>query len=320
MGMIEELLHQILMEEKSDSRNPHSALIVHQPVLVREVLEYLAPRSGQTILDCTLGAGGHSVAILPRLLPGGRLIGVDRDATALKRARLRLNEFEPQVRYLHANFSELPGALAKPRLLPVDGLLADLGVSSVQLETPERGFSFLHEGPLDMRMDTSRGTTAAALLARLPERELAELLWRYGEERLSRRIAKRIVMTRRLMPIQTTTQLARVIAEASPARAGALRIHPATRTFQALRIAVNDELGSLRALLAALPTLLRPGGRAVLIAFHSLEDRLIKHAFRRGAEDGWCRVLTKKLVGPSEGELEANPRARSAKLRAIERI
>ena len=294
--------------------------IVHRPVLVKGVIELLRPQSGHTIVDCTLGTGGHSAAILPHLLPGGRLIGVDQDAQALERARPRLREFEPQVRYLHGNFRDLPQLLANQRWLPVDGLLADQGLSSLHVEMPERGFSFLEEGPLDMRMDQRQDTTAASLIARLSERELAELVWRYGEERLSRRIAKRIVMTRRLMPIQTTTQLARVIADASPRRGEAHRLHPATRTFQALRIAVNDELGSLEALLKALPMLVRPGGRVVLIAFHSLEDRLIKQAFRRGAEEGWCRVLTKKPVRPSEAEVEANPRARSAKLRAIERI
>ena len=295
--------------------------MVHQPVLVKEVLEWLAPASGQTIIDCTLGAGGHGVAMLPRLLPSGRLIGVDQDEQALERARARLIEFEPQVQYLHANFRDLPELLAQARRLPVDGLLADLGLCSLHVDTPDRGFSFSHEGPLDMRMDQRQDTTAASLVARLSERELADLLWRYGEERLARRIAKRIVMTRRLMPIQTTVQLARVVAEASPRRTDGQRsLHPATRTFQALRIAVNDELGSLEALLKALPKLVRPGGRIVLIAFHSLEDRVVKQAFRRGAEEGWCRLLTKKPVRPSAEEVAANPRARSAKLRALERL
>lgn len=318
---IDQLLHEIFMDDKSEIKNPQSKIVWHQPVLVKEVLEWLAPASGQTIIDCTLGAGGHGVAMLPRLLPSGRLIGVDQDEQALERARARLTEFEPQVQYLHANFRDLPERLAQARRLPVDGLLADLGLCSLHVDTPDRGFSFSHEGPLDMRMDQRQDTTAASLVARLSERELADLLWRYGEERLARRIAKRIVMTRRLMPIQTTVQLARVVAEASPRRADGQRsLHPATRTFQALRIAVNDELGSLEALLKALPKLVRPGGRIVLIAFHSLEDRVVKQAFRRGAEEGWCRLLTKKPVRPSAEEVAANPRARSAKLRALERL
>ncbi len=267
---IDQLLNEIFMDDTSDIGNPHPNKVWHQPVLVNEVLELLHLHSGHTVLDCTLGTGGHSVAILPRLLPGGRLIGMEQDAQALEQARARLREFEPQVRYLHGNFRDALTLMAAQRWLPVDGLLADLGVSSLQVETPSRGFSFLHEGPLDMRMDPQQDTTAAALVARLPERDLADLLWRYGEERLSRRIAKRIVMTRRLMPIQTTTQLARVVAEAYPRSAGTLRVHPATRTFQALRIAVNDELGSLEALLNALPDLVRRGGRVAIIAFHSL--------------------------------------------------
>ena len=300
-------------------RHPQPERSAHQPVLVNDVLEYLAPQPGAVMVDCTVGAGGHSLRLLPRLLPTGRLIAIDRDPEALALARQRLMEFHPQIEFVQGDFRHLSAILARLGLSTVDGVVADLGMSSVQVDRPERGFSFLREGPLDMRMDSTQPTTAASLVNRLPESELAQVIRRYGEERWASRIAKRIVTARRTQPIQTTSQLARIVAEAIPSGHRSYRIHPATRTFQALRIAVNDELGSLQALLEFLPEALNPGGRAAIIAFHSLEDRLVKQSFRQGAEAGIVRLLTKKPVRPPADEQQDNPRSRSAKLRAVER-
>ena len=303
-----------------DLMNPDPTPPWHQPVMVEEAVEWLAPHPAQRIVDCTVGTGGHGLAILPHLMPSGRLIAVDCDAQALLAADKRLTEFSPHVAFVHENFRHLPQILRHLHLTKVDGVLADLGVSSLHLNQAERGFSFQREGPLDMRMDPRGATTAASLLRVLPESDLAHLLQAYGEERWARRIAKRLVEVRKRMPIETTTQLARLVAEAVPHQAGPRRLHPATRTFQALRIAVNEELASLERLLAALPKVLRSGGRAVIITFHSLEDRLVKQAFRRGGQAGLWRVLTKKPLTPSEREVGENPRSRSAKLRAVEKL
>lgn len=303
-----------------DLMNPGPTPPWHQPVMVEEAVEFLAPRPGQRLVDCTVGTGGHSLAILPHLMPSGRLLAVDCDAQALLAADKRLTEFSPHVELVHDNFRHLPQILRHRHLTKVDGIVADLGMSSLHLDQPERGFSFQHEGPLDMRMDPRGTTTAASLLRRLPESELAHLLQTYGEERWARRIAKHLVAVRRRTPIETTTQLARLVAEAVPPQAGPRRIHPATRTFQALRMAVNEELASLELLLAALPKVLRSGGRAVIITFHSLEDRLVKQCFRRGEQAELWKLLTKKPLTPSEREVEENPRSRSAKLRAVEKL
>ena len=311
-----------------ESMSVESKPAPHTPVLVARVVEFLAPAPGQVIVDCTVGAGGHSLAILPKILPAtdaggakaGRVLAVDRDAQALAAARERLIEFAPQVEFLHDNFSQLPELLTRAGVDRIHGIVADFGLSSLHVDQPERGFSFLREGPLDMRMDQRQPLTAASLIRQAPEEELARILEVYGEERFARRIAKRLVAARRTAPIQTTTQLARVVADAVPGRGASFRIHPATRTFQALRIAVNQELAAVEALLRALPDVLLPGGRAVLISFHSLEDRLVKRAFQQGARDGLFRMLTKKPVTASDQELAANPRSRSAKLRAVERL
>ena len=257
--------------------------------------------------------------ILPHLLPSGRLIAVDRDRDALALARTRLTEFEPQATFLHGNYRDLPTLLEPLGLARVDGILLDLGMSSVQVDRAERGFSFSREGPLDMRMDAAQETMAETLVNTLSADELALLLETLGEERFARRIARRIVEARRADPLTTTTQLARVVADAVPAGARHGRLHPATRTFQALRLAVNDELGALAAFLERVGELLNPGGRAVLLTFHSLEDRLVKRAFAEGMRAQAWTVLTKKPARPSEDEVSRNPRARSAKLRAIER-
>src|SRR5271166_6004121 len=296
----------------------------HVPVLLQQAIEFLAVRRGGTYIDTTLGLGGHSWEIAKRLGAQGRLIGFDKDPVALERARERLNSPPaeqvsdwPHLELVHASFADVAEHVAPAT---ADGVLADLGVSSMQLQDAARGFSFQAEGPLDMRMDPHSGLTAEQVVNRFDERELADAIYEFGEERRSRRIARAIVRAR---PVKTTAQLADVIsAAARPMNQAERRIHPATRTFQALRILVNRELDDLRALLSAsaVPQVLRPGGRLVVISFHSLEDRIVKDALRDGARDGLYRVLTKKPVTADEEEIDRNPRSRSAKLRAAERI
>jgi 16S rRNA (cytosine1402-N4)-methyltransferase len=288
----------------------------HVPVLPEQVLHFLAPTPGQVIVDATVGAGGHARLIAEQLAPDGRLIGLDQDPAMLEVARGRLAGFPATL--VHANFDQLRQILNELGIAAVDGILADLGFSSIQMDTSGRGFSFQADGPLDMRMDPTQGEPAVAILRRLSERELADLFYEYGEERFSRRIARRIVELRGREPLETTGQLAEVVRRSVPKPRGYRhgRIDPATRVFQALRIAVNDELGSLERLLQAIPGCLKPGGRAVFISFHSLEDRRVKHAFRD--QIVWD-VLTRKPVEAGDDELGANPRARSAKLRAARR-
>lgn len=291
----------------------------HQPVMGPDVLQHLNPQQGSIIVDGTVGSGGHSLLIVPRLLPTGRLVAIDRDPAALALARTRLLEFEPQVTYVQANYHNLSRVLADLAIPRIDGLLLDLGMSSVQVDRAERGFSFSKEGPLDMRMDPGQESTARALINELSADELAMIFETFGEERFAHRIARWIVAARRVRPVTTTTALARLVSEAVPTNARHGRIHPATRVFQALRIAVNDELGALQGTLASVSDLLNPGGRVVILTFHSLEDRLVKHAFAEGMRRGVWAVLTKKPVRPSDEEVLRNPRARSAKLRAVER-
>jgi 16S rRNA (cytosine1402-N4)-methyltransferase len=293
---------------------------LHVPVLFDDVMEYLQVRPGGVYVDATLGFGGHASGIARRLGAAGRLIGFDRDPEAMSRAQERLTalaeelgEAMPAVEYQPRAFSEAAEAIAPGSL---DGLLADFGVSSMQLDEPHRGFSFRHDGPLDMRMDTRSGPTAEQVVNQIDENELADLIYEFGEERRSRRIARAIVRAR---PIQTTAELARVVSAAAPSMKGDT-IHPATRTFQALRIQVNDELGEIRSLLQSAESLLKPGGRLVLISFHSLEDRLVKDAFRESGRAGRLKVLTKKPVVAKEQESLRNARSRSAKLRAAERL
>jgi 16S rRNA (cytosine1402-N4)-methyltransferase len=286
----------------------------HVSVLPVEVLDALVPSPGQVIVDATVGAGGHARLLAERVAPSGRLIGLDQDAAMLDSARPRLEGLP--VTLVHANFDQLRAVLADLGIPAVDGVLADLGVCSDQLDDPARGLSFQQPGPLDMRLDPTTGEPASALLRRLNERDLANLIYEYGEERLSRRIARRIVEERRRAPVETTEQLADLVRRCVPRRKGPHAIDPATRTFQALRIAVNDELGALDRFLAQLPRCVKPGGRAAVISFHSLEDRRVKHAFRD--RDTW-EALTKKPVEAGAAELENNPRARSAKLRGARR-
>lgn len=284
----------------------------HVPVLPAEVLESLAPAAGQVFVDATVGAGGHARLIAERLGPDGRLIGLDQDPAMLELARPRLAALP--VTLMHANFDQLPTVLGKLGIRVVDGVLTDLGVCSDQLDDARRGLSFQTPGPLDMRLDPSAGEPASTLLRRLNERDLADLFWQLGEERFSRRIARKIVEVRQQTPLETTEQLAELVRRCVPRPRGHRHtIDPATRVFQALRIAVNDELGALDGLLQALPRCLKPGGRAVLISFHSLEDRRVKRAF--ADRERW-QPLTKKPVQAKDEEVQGNPRARSAKLRA----
>lgn len=293
------------------SPEPH-----HVAVLPAEVLQALAPVPGQVLVDATVGAGGHTRLLAERLGPTGRLIGLDRDAAMLELARPRLEGLP--ITLMHANFDQLRQMLDEQGIPAVDGVLADLGVCSDQLDVAERGFSFQQAGPLDMRLDSAEGEPASALLRRLSERDLADLFWQYGEERFSRRIARKIVETRRRQPLETTEQLADLVRRCIPRPKGRRpMIDPATRVFQALRIAVNDELGALERLLTALPDCVKPGGRAAIISFHSLEDRQVKQAFRERTR--W-QVLTRKPVQAGDEEVRHNPRARSAKLRAALRI
>ena len=285
----------------------------HRPVLTAEVLTWLDPQPDQIIVDCTVGAGGHARHIAERIGPGGRLIALDRDPAMLAIARDQVNGCETD--FVHSNFDRLLEVLAELGVAKVDGVLADLGFASDQLEDPKRGLSIMRDAPLDMRYDLSSGQTARDIIARWSEQDLADIFWRFGEERRSRRIAHRIVTTRQCQPIETTRQLAELVRRCVGGRHG--RIHPATRVFQALRIAVNDELGCLDRLLRSLPQALRLGGRAVIISFHSLEDRMVKQAFRQ--KDIW-EALTPKPITASPEEVKQNPRSRSAKLRAAKLI
>jgi 16S rRNA (cytosine1402-N4)-methyltransferase len=295
-----------------------AAAVRHVSVLPAEVLAALQPAPGQVMVDATLGVGGHARLLAERLGPSGRLIALDRDPAMIDLARPRLEGLP--VTLVHAGFDDLRTVLDGVGLPAVDGVLADLGVCSDQLDAPERGFSFTQEGPLDMRLDPTAGEPASALLRRLGERDLADLFWQYGEERFSRRIARRIVETRRREPLVTTRQLADLVRRcvSRPPRGSRRKppIDPATRVFQALRIAVNDELGALDRLLAALPGSVRPGGRVCLISFHSLEDRRVKQALR---DRSVWEEATRKPVQAGTEEVRSNPRARSAKLRAARR-
>ena len=298
-----------------------SLAAAHRPVLLDEVIRALSLDRSGTLLDCTVGLGGHAEAWLRAAPPSAGLIGIDVDPDNLRRARTRLQAFGPRVRLFQANFSEVRQVLEAANIQAVDAVLADLGVASTQLDDPARGLSFQAEGPLDMRMDPELRQTAADLVNAMGERELADLIYRYGEERYSRRIARRIVEARREGRIETTTHLASLVAGAIPAPARHSRrgAHPATRTFQALRIAVNDELGSLERLLKILPSILAVGGKAAIISFHSLEDRLVKQAFADWVAGGHASFVTKKPILPTAEETAANPRSRSAKLRAVQR-
>jgi 16S rRNA (cytosine1402-N4)-methyltransferase len=294
----------------------------HSPVLVKEVVSWLLPGAVSCICDATVGHGGHAEALLDRMANGQTLIGIDRDEEALVVCRNRLLRFGERVILIKGLSVDLPLYLQGTAFSRPDGVLFDLGVSSRQLDDPKRGFSFQMDGPLDMRMDQSSGQTAADLVNSLPETDLADLIYQYGEERFSRRIARAIVRSRAGRSLMTTRDLVSVIQDAVPSAYRRGRIHCATRTFQALRIAVNREIETLEPALRGAVEVLRPGGRIAVISFHSLEDRIVKHTFRALSqeEDATLTVLTKKPQLPSEEESRINPRARSAKLRVAERI
>jgi len=286
----------------------------HIPVLLDEVIQLLEPKPGSRFIDATLGAAGHARVLLERTAPDGRVLGIDQDESALANAKQALQSFGSQVIFVHANFRRVAAVAAQQGFLECDGVLADIGISSMMVDDPSRGFSFMREGPLDMRMDRTQPLTAAEVVNTASEKEIADILYTCGEERRSRPIAKSIVRSR---PLHLTTDLVRAVERVTGGpRHG--QIHPATRTFQALRIFVNDELKSLEEFLDSAMTVVRSGGRVVVIAFHSLEDRIVKQKFRASAVSG--RVLTKKVVTARDEEVRRNPRARSAKLRAWERI
>jgi 16S rRNA (cytosine1402-N4)-methyltransferase len=291
---------------------------MHEPVMVAEVLEHLAPARGGVFVDCTAGYGGHARAVLDA--GASRLIGLDRDPAALAEAATALRAFGSGVALVHSDYRRLDEVLDAQGIGAVDGLLADLGVSSMQFDAPGRGFSFRRDEPLDMRMDQTTGPTAAEAIGDADERTLADVIYEFGEERYSRRIARAITAAQLLSPVSTTGQLAEIVRRAVPRR-GYSRIDPATRTFQAIRIWVNRELDGLDAFLTHAVRRLRPGGRMVIISFHSLEDRIVKHTLRalQAAGDLGLTVRTKRPLVPSDGEVDRNPRARSAKLRAAER-
>lgn len=307
----------------TDSINPQTN---HLSVLRDEVVDILtADRTSEdiVILDCTLGLGGHARAILEKLSPGSTYIGLDTDEQNVIYARENLKDLGSRVRFFHANFSQAREVLEVANLKGVDGILADLGFCSNQMDDPQRGMSFMRPGPLDMRLDRSQRKTAADLVNQTPEKQLADIIYQFGEERLSRRIAKAIVNARKIARIETTDQLAEIVAKVMPRPKrvkGKKPIHPATRTFQAIRIAVNEELAVLDQLLLEIPRLLNPAGRAAVISFHSLEDRPVKRMFADLARTGYAKLLSKKPITATEEEILQNPRARSAKLRAIERL
>jgi 16S rRNA (cytosine1402-N4)-methyltransferase len=294
------------------------AALQHVPVMTREIVALLRPDRGGVYVDCTVGLGGHSRALLEA--GASRVVGLDRDLDALAAAHESLAQWADRVELAHADYRDLPRVLDARGIEQVAGALADLGVSSMQLDAANRGFSFRRDEPLDMRMDRSQGPTAAQLLRDVDEHALADVIFQYGEERFSRRIARAIVAARAEAAVQTTGQLAQIVRRAVP-RKGYQRIDPATRTFQTLRIWVNRELEGLDAFLAAAAERLLTGARLAVISFHSLEDRIVKHVFRALERGGAAlRIVTKRPLVPSEAEVEANPRARSAKLRAIERV
>ncbi len=290
---------------------------LHIPVLAREVLEWLDPISGMLYVDGTLGLGGHTSLILDQSAPAGRVLGFEWDEQASRLATERLSGFGDRFQLINGSYAELLARCHQLGVKQVDGILIDLGVSSLQLDSPERGFSFMADAPLDMRMDSRRQVTAEQLVNSLKKDELADIFYNYGEERQARRIAKFIVEARLNCPVKTTRQLAEIVRRAIPAKYHPKKIHVATRVFQALRIAVNREFDNLVTLLTEAPGMLAPGARICIITFHSLEDRIVKQAF---VNNQAYRVLTRKPVGPTATEMRKNPRSRSAKLRVAEKM
>lgn len=288
--------------------------------MLEEVLELLGPKPAQVILDATLGGAGHAREMLKRILPGGVLFGFDADPSAIEAAKETLKDFAGSFKLLNRNFRELAGALDDENVPQIDAALFDIGISSNQMDDASRGFSIKSVGPLDMRMDPRSGSSASDIVNRLKEEELSQIIRDLGEERFHRRIARAIAEARRIKKIETTGDLAEIIYKAVGGRYQKSRIDPATRTFQAIRIAVNDELGALKKAIEDVVPRIKPGGRIAVISFHSLEDRIVKNTFKRFASENSVRIITKKPIRPSEDEVTANPRSRSGRLRVAERI
>lgn len=291
---------------------------LHKPVMADEIIDFLKPQRGQTVLDATIGCGGHAAFILDRIKPGGLLIGVDRDAKTLEIADKELRGYEKTYKLVHSNFKDIDRILNGLDVAKIDGALFDLGFSSYQIGDAGRGFSFEHDGFLDMRMDTSKGPRAYDIVNSYGEKELARIIFDFGQERYSRKIARFILKRRKENYIKSTAELADIIKRAVGRRYRAQRIHPATRTFQALRIAVNDELENITVGLDKIPEFLSPVARLCVISFHSLEDRIVKLKFKEFEKSGFGRVITKKPITATQAEIRDNPRARSAKFRVFE--
>ena len=292
----------------------------HIPVMHREVIESLNISPNAVIVDCTLGLAGHSKMIVEKMGPEGKLIGIDRDNQSLAKAKENLGDCEAQCEFVHDDFRHIDRILSERSINHVDGILMDLGISSFQLNNPQRGFSFKNDGPLDMRMDQESYISAYDLINSLSEEEISSILKNFGEERYHHRIARHLVEQRSKTPFQTTQELSEAIVKSIPGHSRHQKIHPATRAFQAFRIAVNRELEALEITLDKSIDYLRPGGRICVIAFHSLEDRIVKHKFRAYVKDNKVKLITKKPLWPTEEEVEENSRARSARLRVAERI
>lgn len=291
----------------------------HKPVMCVEAIDCLRLKPGLTVVDATIGTAGHASKILEAIAPSGRLIGIDRDADSLAIAEENLKRYKNNVTLVHSDFRNIDKVLDSLNIGQVDGILFDLGVSSYQLDTKERGFSFRYDAPLDMRMDKTSYIAAYDLVNNLTEKEISDILWSFGQERWHKPIAKHLVRERLGVPVSTTAQLRDIVLKAIPRKFGRSRIHPATRTFQALRIAVNRELEALEEALSKVPRFLKKGGVISVISFHSLEDRIVKHNFKDLGQEGIYQVITKKPITPEEGEVADNPRARSGKLRAARR-
>ena len=289
----------------------------HVSVLSNEVINFLDLKAGKVVVDATLGRAGHAESILKKIVPGGLLIGIDKDPQAVEEAAVKLGSYGKNAVIVQKDFRNIASVLSSLGVSAVDAMMLDLGVSSPQLENGARGFSFQHEGPLDMRMDPGSSLTAEEIVNRYPAEKLRQILWDWGEERMARRIVERLVEARRVKPVRTTKELENIIFHAVPKSYRYGRLHPATRSFQALRIAVNGELEALEEFLREFAVFLKEGGRLVVISFHSLEDRMVKNRFRELEKSGMGRILTKKPVIPTDVEMESNPRSRSAKLRVF---
>lgn len=295
-------------------------VFVHQPVMLKEVMDYLDLQKGDIVLDATIGGGGHSKEIIKKILPGGRLIGIDSDDSAIKIAEENLKEYTGSFKLINENFRNLDRALITEEIKTLDGILLDIGISSYQMDDGGRGFGIRQEGRLDMRMDRRLSVSAYDIVNRYKEKDLSEILEKFGEERFHKRIARYIAEARVQKPIETTKELAEAVKSAVGARYGSRKIDPATRTFQAIRIAVNDELGALEEGLKKAVSWLACGARICVISFHSLEDRIVKNLFKGYADLGIIKIITKKPLRPMYEEVRVNPRARSARLRVAERI